>query len=470
MSSIESHLSNKPKQVFFNPINIFDTFTHSITLLYIFNILFSFNVNFLIYSPYDGGCFKFDLYCPTTYPNGPPKCHLMTTGSGTVRFNPNLYDSGYVCLTVLNAKGSGGQTWRKNQSNILEVILAIEYFCLNAMYPLFNEPSEESNFKGMNTDASTKTRVRTAHWSGSQFGQTGYQPVREGTIKYAMIDMIRNPPNGFEDAVREHFLLKGKYITRQIEGWITDSERFPDAVVHRNTLKNLMNEFLMELWRLDPRYEIGGQPIATPAPIAIGGDWTGTPTPAAIVLTWPLETVVAHLKLLNMPHTGDLTVLRKSLKVCMDTKADEIQQNQKRVTDVAEGETKTNRSQNQDDNKLSIKKRMTLKKFDKKEDKHTVMISNIQESNEIEIRKLFQSCGTIVKITTVSDAIIEIKFNDVTSYTKCLKMNGTTVKKNKIVVKKKLEMKPLFFQDGSDLGPVPIQAINEEYEYHVYPF
>ena len=340
----------------------------------------------------------------------------MTTGSGTVRFNPNLYDSGYVCLTVLNAKGSGGQTWRKNQSNILEVILAIEYFCLNAMYPLFNEPSEESNFKGMNTDASTKTRVRTAHWSGSQFGQTGYQPVREGTIKYAMIDMIRNPPNGFEDAVREHFLLKGKYITRQIEGWITDSERFPDAVAHRNTLKHLMNEFLMELWRLDPRYEIGGA-FATP-----------------------------------------------------DMKADEIQQNQKRVTDVAEGETKTNRSQNQDDNKLSIKKRTTLKKFDKKEDKHTVMISNIQESNEIEIRKLFQSCGTIVKITTVSDAIIEIKFNDVTSYTKCLKMNGTTVKKNKIVVKKKLEMKPLLFQDGSALGPVPIQAINEEYEYHVYPF
>ena len=46
MSSIESHLSNKPKQVFSNPIHIFDTFTHSITLLYIFNKLFSFNVNF----------------------------------------------------------------------------------------------------------------------------------------------------------------------------------------------------------------------------------------------------------------------------------------------------------------------------------------------------------------------------------------------------------------------------------------
>ena len=29
MSSIESHLSNKLKQVFFNPIHIFDTFTRT---------------------------------------------------------------------------------------------------------------------------------------------------------------------------------------------------------------------------------------------------------------------------------------------------------------------------------------------------------------------------------------------------------------------------------------------------------
>ena len=120
---------------------------------------------------------------------------------------------------MLNAKGSGGQTWRKNESNVLEIILAIEYFCLNAMYPLFNEPSEEGAFKGMDTDKTTKKRARTAHWSGSQFGQTGYQPVREGTIKYAMLEMLKHPPHGFEDAIREHFLLKGSYIQRQIQGW-----------------------------------------------------------------------------------------------------------------------------------------------------------------------------------------------------------------------------------------------------------
>ena len=47
-------------------------------------------------TPYVGGCFLFDLYCPSTYPNSPPLVHLLTTGNGSVRFNPNLYHSGKV--------------------------------------------------------------------------------------------------------------------------------------------------------------------------------------------------------------------------------------------------------------------------------------------------------------------------------------------------------------------------------------
>ena len=40
MSSIELHLSNKPKQVFFNPIHIFDTFTTLYLHYYTFLIYF----------------------------------------------------------------------------------------------------------------------------------------------------------------------------------------------------------------------------------------------------------------------------------------------------------------------------------------------------------------------------------------------------------------------------------------------
>ena len=45
------------------------------------------------------GAFLFDIYCPPEYPNGPPKVNLTTTGGGSVRFNPNLYNTGKVSST-----------------------------------------------------------------------------------------------------------------------------------------------------------------------------------------------------------------------------------------------------------------------------------------------------------------------------------------------------------------------------------
>ena len=52
-------------------------------------------------TPYDSGCFVFDIYFPPNYPKVPPKVNLDTTGAGTVRFNPNLYNCGKVCLSLL---------------------------------------------------------------------------------------------------------------------------------------------------------------------------------------------------------------------------------------------------------------------------------------------------------------------------------------------------------------------------------
>jgi baculoviral IAP repeat-containing protein 6 len=45
-------------------------------------------------TPYEGGCFIFDIVCGPDYPNAAPKVLLFTTGGGTVRFNPNLYNCG----------------------------------------------------------------------------------------------------------------------------------------------------------------------------------------------------------------------------------------------------------------------------------------------------------------------------------------------------------------------------------------
>ena len=40
-------------------------------------------------TPYEGGFFYFVLNFPDDYPHQPPKVKLMSTGGGSVRFNPN---------------------------------------------------------------------------------------------------------------------------------------------------------------------------------------------------------------------------------------------------------------------------------------------------------------------------------------------------------------------------------------------
>merc|ERR1719382_1607596 len=63
-------------------------------------------------TPYSGGCFIFDIYFPPEYPSEPPKVKLITTGNGTVCFNPNLYDNGKVCLSLLGTwKGNKAESW-----------------------------------------------------------------------------------------------------------------------------------------------------------------------------------------------------------------------------------------------------------------------------------------------------------------------------------------------------------------------
>lgn len=53
-------------------------------------------------TPYAFGFFEFALRFPADYPQHPPAALLLTTNNGQTRFNPNLYASGKVCLSILN--------------------------------------------------------------------------------------------------------------------------------------------------------------------------------------------------------------------------------------------------------------------------------------------------------------------------------------------------------------------------------
>lgn len=59
--------------------------------------------------------------------------------SGGLRVNPNLYESGKVCLSLLNTwTGCGNEVWNPKSSTILQVLLSLQALVLNEK-PYFNE-------------------------------------------------------------------------------------------------------------------------------------------------------------------------------------------------------------------------------------------------------------------------------------------------------------------------------------------
>ncbi len=98
-------------------------------------------------TPYAHGAFLFDIYFPDTYPQGPPKVNLVTTGNGSVRFNPNLYNNGYVCLSLLGTwRGQASENWDEKKSNLLQVLLSIQSIVMNEDI-LGNEPGYDIQMK-----------------------------------------------------------------------------------------------------------------------------------------------------------------------------------------------------------------------------------------------------------------------------------------------------------------------------------
>ena len=71
-------------------------------------------------TPYSGGAFLFDIFCDNNYPNKEPKFTIATTGAGQIRFNPNLYANGKVCLSLLGTwRGrSAAENWNPKISNL----------------------------------------------------------------------------------------------------------------------------------------------------------------------------------------------------------------------------------------------------------------------------------------------------------------------------------------------------------------
>ncbi|KAJ1433375.1 ubiquitin-conjugating enzyme/RWD-like protein, partial [Ochromonadaceae sp. CCMP2298] len=124
-------------------------------------------------TPYCGGCFEFDVLVPADYPSSPPKVILTTTGQGSVRFNPNLYNCGKVCLSLLGTWS--GEKWDPEVSSLSQVINSI-LFLIFVEHPYFNEPGYQ---------ASQGTPIGDIHSAGYN------RKIRQGTLQFGYIDHFK---------------------------------------------------------------------------------------------------------------------------------------------------------------------------------------------------------------------------------------------------------------------------------------
>ncbi|EGG21771.1 Ubiquitin-conjugating BIR-domain enzyme [Cavenderia fasciculata] len=183
-------------------------------------------------TPYSAGCFLFHITFPANYPAAPPHVTLLTTGGGTVRFNPNLYNSGKVCLSLLGTwSGGEGENWNPNTSTLLQVLVSIQSLIL-VPEPFFNEPGYETQM------GSAQGRASSLNYNST---------IRIAAIEWAMVDMIKKPPAYFKDIIHAHFYYQRQKIKQQCDKWLEDCKSNSDAQFKMAKTINNLNAELANL-------------------------------------------------------------------------------------------------------------------------------------------------------------------------------------------------------------------------------
>lgn len=162
-------------------------------------------------TPYESGLFVFDIYLPPNYPAEVPCINFMNTGN--VRFNPNLYNCGKVCLSILGTyigpSTSRAEKWNTT-STLYQVLISIQSQIL-VEYPIFNEPGFQQYYK---TDR------------GDKESKIYNDNIRLYTMKFCMLDLLSNKnlyPE-LRNIITSHFKIKKNKIIDTINKWKLESK------------------------------------------------------------------------------------------------------------------------------------------------------------------------------------------------------------------------------------------------------
>uniref|UniRef100_A0A8V1ACU3 (E3-independent) E2 ubiquitin-conjugating enzyme n=2 Tax=Gallus gallus TaxID=9031 RepID=A0A8V1ACU3_CHICK len=203
-------------------------------------------------TPYEDGLFLFDIQLPNIYPAVPPLFRYLSQCSG--RLNPNLYDNGKVCVSLLGTWiGKGTERWT-SKSSLLQVLISIQGLIL-VNEPYYNEAGFDSD-------------------RGLQEGYENSRCYNEMTlirVVQSMMQLLRRPVEVFEHEIREHFRCNGWRLVSRIESWLETNELVERSHEQSNGLSGSAEQgAAAELSdsALDGKEELDEAEFATSAPNA----------------------------------------------------------------------------------------------------------------------------------------------------------------------------------------------------------
>ena len=148
-------------------------------------------------TPYFGGFYFFEFNYPYDYPHSPPGVKYMTNGDN-IRFNPNLYVNGKVCISLLNTWR--GEQWTSCQSISTVLLNLCTLLCKD---PLLNEPGVSKT----HPDFANYTKI-----------------IEYKNIEIAVLRMVKRETNSFCDQfnvfypnLKENFVKNNETIIKYLE-------------------------------------------------------------------------------------------------------------------------------------------------------------------------------------------------------------------------------------------------------------
>ena len=141
-------------------------------------------------TPYENAPFLIDLLLPGKFPDEPPTAHFHSWTSGLGRVNPNLYEEGKICLSLLGTWSGKHESEKwSDKATILQLLVSLQGLVF-VKRPFFNE----AGFEGYENDQ--------AYTRGADLYSEKAFLMSRGFVKHA----LTRPPAGMEDVLAWTYL------------------------------------------------------------------------------------------------------------------------------------------------------------------------------------------------------------------------------------------------------------------------